>query len=86
MNLNSKKFARAFIHKECQLTIIATDKCIAVSELRIMNRVTSGCNMRKQFEILLNGNKYLEVRQRPITPEISTLICMDNFSLAFIIN
>lgn len=55
-----------------------------------MIRVTSGCNMRKQFEILLNGSKYLEVRRRPITPrcfEIDAIINHNtiNVHIAYVI-
>lgn len=50
------------------LTIIADDRCKFEFELKNTMRVSSGWINRKQFDILLNGNKCVEFNKRPIGP------------------
>lgn len=54
-----------------KLTIIGSDRWIVDSDPKIIIRVTSGCSIRKQFDNLFNGNKFFDVRMRPIKPEIN---------------
>lgn len=72
------RFSFSFVVKtnlNAFLTINPVDKCIVLSELIIIIRVTIGYTIRKLFDILPNGSKYFDVSKFPINPKILNIFC-----------
>lgn len=63
---SQNKACRCF---KCMLTTNPVDRCIVLSELIMIIRVTIGYIIRKLFDILPNGSKYFDVSKFPINPK-----------------